>query len=851
MIYLKNFQQKVVQEFDSFCTTAVKKRNDIQEAVNHPGLPDSVRETIRNTDWIKDTFDTHNIPFVDSCKNGLGERYPRLVIKVPTGGGKTLLGVEAIRIYQTKYAEKRTGLVVWIVPTETIYSQTIKKLRDKGHFLRQLLDQVSGNRTMILEKGQRVSATDIETNLVILFVMIQSISRRTNKEALKVFQDAGGYEGFFPQDNRNDLHAKLLKSYPNLDSIADASSFFPLIKTSLGNVIRVSEPFIIIDEIHKVFSDMARKTIDNLNPKMIMGMSATPKREMNILIKITGLELKEEEMIKLDMHIIPPNDPTVNDWQAMVREIKIKRDSLEEDAIHYRQVTGTYIRPIALIQVEATGKDQRGRGRVHSMDVKEFIQTLNINPDEIAIKTSAQNDIEDVDLFLPDCPIRYLITKEALREGWDCSFAYILGVIPNVNSNTGITQLIGRILRQPNAKKTGIHSLDESYVFYSRGHTGPMVERVEHGFSKEGLDDLTSKIQIEGNPQVNPTKTVKVRDEFLGQYGNSLYLPVWLMVEESDKLRRFSYANDVKPRLEFSQFLLSDNDILGIQESLSGQKRDKLEYIFTLSDENSGVMNSVHAIEPLEPLVFSLSYLTRRYADVIDNPFLARVCAQTHWDQLKVQLNQEDIENNVNFIISSLVKIMQKEKNRQEEFVFKKLIDDNKLIMAVTDDPDLGFTVPYTEVINVGREPNTFRYYLFDDVEISAMNSLEKEIGTLLDSQEKIIWWFRNKVNRQWYSIQGWKKNRIRPDFVAAKKTENGKLHITYVLEAKGEHLLGNADTQYKKMVLELMTRINKSDGIKGYQQSSLLPPESIHDKIEFYLVEQDDEERAIRNLFN
>jgi type III restriction enzyme len=152
----------------------------------------------------------------------------------------------------------------------------------------------------------------------------------------------------------------------------------------------------------------------------------------------------------------------------MLEEICKFRGSLEEKAIEFRRKTGIYIRPIALIQCEATGKDQRGKGRVHSLDVKEYLIDQKINPGEIAIKTATQNDIEDVDLLSQDCSIRYIITKEALREGWDCPFAYILGIIPNANSDTGITQLIGRILRQPYVKKTGITELDESYVFYSR-----------------------------------------------------------------------------------------------------------------------------------------------------------------------------------------------------------------------------------------------------------------------------------------------------------------------------------------------------------------------------------------------
>ena len=225
--------------------------------------------------WVQTTFQTAAKEYKDRCTNGLGEYYPRVIMKVPTGGGKTLLAVEAIREYQNLFARKRTGLVVWIVPSETIYSQTVRKLRDKANPLRQLLDQASGNKTLILEKGQRLTTHDIEENLVILFVMIQSISRQNGKEALKVFQDSGGFESFFPSDNRYDLHAELIKACPNLDLL---SRIGPIIRTSLGNAIRLSKPFIIIDEIHKVFSDMARKTIDGLNPEMVLGLTATPKK---------------------------------------------------------------------------------------------------------------------------------------------------------------------------------------------------------------------------------------------------------------------------------------------------------------------------------------------------------------------------------------------------------------------------------------------------------------------------------------------------------------------------------------------------------------------------------------------
>jgi type III restriction enzyme len=842
-MFLKDYQKKVVNTLMQFCQTARETKTSFETA--RKALPENMRHTLN---WVEPVFKTVGKQYKDKCNNGLNEYYPRIVLKVPTGGGKTLLAVEAIREYQNLFAQKRTGLVVWIVPTETIYTQTVQKLRDKSNFLRQLLDQCSGGKTVILEKGQRLTTQDIDENLVILFVMIQSISRTNGKEALKVFQDSGGYESFFPADNRNDLHTELLKQFPNLDYIAPLNSMFPLIKTSLGNAMRVARPFIIIDEIHKVFSDMARHTIDNLNPEMVLGLSATPKADMNVLVSITGLELKAEDMVKLDMHILPPSSRQDNDWKSMIKEIKAHREKLEKKAKEFHRTSGIFIRPMALIQVEATGKDQRGKpNRVHSLDVYEYLESLNINPDEIAIKTSSQNDIEDVNLFSPDCSVRFIITKEALREGWDCSFAYVLGVIPNVNSDTGITQLVGRILRQPNARKTGIKDLDESYVYYCKGGTQEMIGRVEAGFRSEGLEDLINKVKMEGNEKVNPSQTVKIRKDFLKKdLLGALYLPVWLMADNGNTKRRFSYELDIKSKVNFTTFDPSSGQIKKISDSLSDENRERKGFIMTI-DETGHAMHKEEKAGYTVDSAISTDYLTRRYSEVIENPFLARQCAQRHIKLLHADLGESNLTQHFSFIASMLFSFLMEENKKQEESIFLQLLEKNKLVLAVSDMPELGFKVPETDSITITREPCTWKYYLFDEIDLSAMNTLERKVGDILDKQSKILWWFRNKVSKQWYSIQGWQQYKIHPDFVAAKQLDNGKLELVYILESKGEQLIGNADTEYKKKVLDLMTYQSNMKKIEKVQQMSLF---AVNEKAEFYLVEDGKEEATLKNLF-
>jgi len=75
-------------------------------------------------------------------------------------------------------------------------------------------------------------------------------------------------------------------------------------------------------------------------------------------------------MIKLDLHI---NNKESTRWQNTMLASKVKRDALETAAKKYEANTGNYIRPICLVQVERTGKDQRGGNFIHAEDVREFL----------------------------------------------------------------------------------------------------------------------------------------------------------------------------------------------------------------------------------------------------------------------------------------------------------------------------------------------------------------------------------------------------------------------------------------------------------------------------------------------
>ena len=81
-------------------------------------------------------------------KNGLGEPLPNFCLKVPTGGGKTLLATQVLGLIYSAILEKRNGagLVLWVVPSDQIYKDTLKALRDRNHFYRFSLEHAVSRR---------------------------------------------------------------------------------------------------------------------------------------------------------------------------------------------------------------------------------------------------------------------------------------------------------------------------------------------------------------------------------------------------------------------------------------------------------------------------------------------------------------------------------------------------------------------------------------------------------------------------------------------------------------------------------------------------------------------------------
>jgi type III restriction enzyme len=143
------------------------------------------------------------------------------------------------------------------------------------------------------------------------------------------------------------------------------------------------------------------------------------------------------------------------------------------------------------------------------------------------------------------------------------------------------------------------------------------------------------------------------------------------------------------------------------------------------------------------------------------------------------------------------------------------------------------------------RDDNTaIQRSLFDQVPEENINELEKSVAVYLDNQEKLLWWYRN-MSKQDYHIQGWKKNKIYPDFIASDiNTVNEKDYgNVYVLETKGLHLK-NEDTAYKQNVFDLCNELGTK---KAWKELGL---DFKDKKVNFQVIFEDEWQNKINKLF-
>lgn len=733
-------------------------------------------------------------------KDGLGRSIPNVCLKIPTGGGKTFLAVKSLDLIQSVWRGRRTGLVLWVVPTSQIYKQTYDALRDREHPYRQGLDVASGGRTKIIERGDALRKADIEENLVVMMLMIQA-GAVTEKQKRTMFRDAGFTDFFPPEDNRR-AQAELRKRVLNLRVFEDETGFSEgQVMTSLENVFKVSDPVIILDESQKARSSLAQELLKDFNPSFILELSATPHDWSNLLVEISGETLEKEQMIKLPLHV---HNLAGADWQKTLHASMRRLDALQRSATKLDAKSGRHIRPIMLVQAERVGKDQREKGYIHSEDVKAWLLKNGVPEASVAIKTADQDELKDLavgELMSRDCPIRFIITKAALQEGWDCAFAYVLTVLTNPSSKTALTQLVGRVLRQPDARKTGVAELDECYVYCFKPNASALLEDIRNGFSREGLGDMADRVTFdEWKGTVPVIGTISKRVKKFDKVAGKLLLPMFV-AREGKGWRPLNYVSDVESLLPWDML-----DCPAVAKmTLEHREAASTEHVMDAKGANAEV--SREAVLD-EEAALDEHFIVRNLDDIIPNPWVAHEIVERVMAQMVRTEKRSVIVHNLPTIMARLRECLSAEKDALAETLFRQAVKDDRFRFLLVQEE--GFAFPKTMTVETEKkltrqDHQELQRSLFDVVPSEWFNGDERAVVWYLDQHEKLFFWYRNRERKD-YALQGWKRGRMYPDFIFTEKGGKDGFSKVHIVETKGLHL-DNPDTDYKKALMDLCNR--------------------------------------------
>lgn len=708
---------------------------------------------------------------------------PNLCFKVPTGGGKTFIACNAIRPIFDALPVTKTKAVVWLVPSDAILAQTVKALKDTQHPYRQKIDVDFGGRVEVYTKqellnGQNFNPTAVTEQLSIMVLSYDSFRGR-GKEGLKAYQENSNLAEF----------AKVLGKPDSPIEKAD--------ETALFQIINQLNPLVIVDESHHARSDLSLEMLENFNPCFVLDLTATPKKESNIISYVDAVQLKGENMVKLPV-IVYNRDSQAD---VLIDAIDL-RNKLEELAGGEYAKTGKYIRPIALFQAQPKGKEDATTFE----KLRDKLVDAGIPAEQIAIRTADVNELKNVDLMSSDCPVRYIITVNALKEGWDCPFAYILASLANKTSQVDVEQILGRILRLPHTRQHTQSALNMSYVLTSSNDFNTTVQHIIKGLNSAGFSDKDYRLAGPVKPQVSEQPPVQIditelqgvsdteapseaeQDDFAGLDGKSIGA-------ELERRREQEKSSEITPKADS---MLDDANKAGEAYNNAVKQGQDDPQIQNLPWE-------VRANEGGLPKVFKMTSAEQRYFKEYFNnlPPESRVrqCKDMMFNQLN-KLNMVDaaeLKSYINRIVDDMDKAQiaamekaplgyaKKIKEKIESLLdahyretFAKWLETERIVCQPS------YRLP--SVIHPTTSTDIYGGSLYE-AEDGDINKLEQDLIMELTALPNVRWWHRN-LSRHGFAINGYIKHY--PDIMIM--TQSGKIIFA---ETKGEHLK-NDDSREK-----------------------------------------------------
>ena len=829
MLELKRYQIKILNDIETFIY-CLKKSDSLDAAWAEY--------------WEDQQISTKDIPAYKNIINGV----PHICIKLPTGGGKTLIGIAALKYIFDARPNASERVVIWLVPSDAIREQTIANFKNPDHPYHQQLEKDFQGRVNVftsemLLSGQRFSPESIANSTSVCIMSYATIRISADKkDSRRMYNDNGNLIRF----------AEMLQN-----------SGYDTSETKLIQVIRSLNPVIVVDESHNTGSKLSREMLETLNPCFILDMTATPIKGSNVIAYTDAVTLKKENMVKLPVIVYNRQNPD----SVLSDSIRLRGYLEEEASKAYESGQAGYIRPIVLVQAESDTKENSETFKKLKAKLVEY----GVPENQIAIKTADVNELKGVDLLSSSCEIRYIITVNALKEGWDCPFAYILASIANKKSKIDVEQILGRILRQPYAKQMPSRLLNNAFVFASSSDTVATLDEIVKGLLNAGFTERDYRVV---NEDVTNTKTktvpspVKQRELFWEDNTCVTNTEVQAIPAETkvcipdDK----SFCVEEQPNSNYSSpssdvggldsilgpAIKADNEF-SVRSTLGQFKNPYERHIkdrFVEEMKNYAIpqfrikATGESALFDLEDPLLTPEFLSKNFDPSKQNADIDLSISDE--DVYEINVNNEEGRNNLwykklntrdqqeyrNFLNTlppetrkqEVIATITEKLNRHDAYdtnrlhlyvenVFAKVtkIEGNESIYAkkildtlqsyerryretemqnLLDVNKIYVKVSYTfpETIELRHVVENISKGLYDG-ESDSLNNYEKEVIIAISSKENVRWWHRN-TDRTGFCLNGFINHY--PDFIV--KTESG---ITVLVETKGSHL-ANEDSKLK-----------------------------------------------------
>lgn len=394
---------------------------------------------------------------------------PYVCLRVPTGGGKTRLGLHAVERFNRAFAQRLPSLTLWLVPSEPIRAQTLRAMSTPGEMLFEDTRALFGAVNVIgIDEALAVQPATLETAHTILVATMQAF-KQGDAASYRVYRQNGAL-------------------MPHFVGVPKAL----VGEHSLVDVIRLRRPFVVVDEAHNQGTPLAGETLRRFDPACILELTATPDRShtpSNVLRSVSAATLQAEDMLKLPLELaVHP------DWRVALREAVERLKTLGDEAAAESAETGERIRPVMLIQAER--RDAKAETFTPERVKKALIEDFKIDAADIAIATGAVDELGERRMSDPDFP-RFIITVDKLREGWDCPFAYVLFSFRNTTSATAVEQVLGRVLRMPYTTRKRREALNRAYAYAVSDALAQTVTALKDGLVYSGFERMETNALIQ------------------------------------------------------------------------------------------------------------------------------------------------------------------------------------------------------------------------------------------------------------------------------------------------------------------------------------------------------------------